>query len=126
VRVAGRFPLVYGAAPCTRFLVDGRPYPAVSDTDVILPIGSHVVRCDGRGSEAGEARLVGFNGRLLDARYGAEGAIEITYESAARAYARFDRVPTTLLVDDGALAGVAAGVVVLPRGQHRARVAFAR
>jgi hypothetical protein len=124
LEVTTRVPLVYHApAPLGRVLLDGREWPAVDGADVWLPTGDHVLSV----APAGPARprLRRLTGLLRDARYAADGALELDYQAEARAFALLDRVPAAVSVDGAPQAGPFAAQLVLPRGSHRVRVTFA-
>ena len=98
-------------------LVDGRPWPVLSDGLVWLPGGVHSVE---PAPESNGPRVVDFNGDLQAARYGHTGGIELAYRSTSRAFAVLDRAPVKVIIDGletrPELAGPAT--LILPRGQH--------
>jgi hypothetical protein len=95
--------------------VDGRTWPAGSDTALWLTPGRHTIQ---PGLAPAALRLIDFNGDLKAAAAGSHG-VEFIYESGARAMARFDR-PVGRIEIDGvpAQAQRTGEVMLLPRGQH--------
>lgn len=99
--------------------VNGRLWPAWDGELLWLPPGRYEVE---PAAEHPPVRLLDFNGELRSAKVAPQG-LEFSYESSSRAYAVFDRKPTSVEVD-----GEAATVrlieegdrftLVLPRGQH--------
>jgi hypothetical protein len=98
-------------------LVDGQPWPALSDSLVFLPTGAHTVEA---GTQASALRLINFNGELTSAQSVDGRTIEISYTSSARALAVLNRMPVRLDVDGSECTPDAAGptAIFLPRGQH--------
>jgi hypothetical protein len=102
-------------------LVDGAPWPAVSEDGMLgLPAGEHLVeRADG---PVLEARLLDFNGDL-DAAWVDGSTLSFAYKSTGRALAILSRPVGELRIDgvrvEPKLWVFAEGwVLVLPRGQH--------
>jgi hypothetical protein len=96
-------------------LVDGRLWPAASDSAVLLARGMHSIE---RAEKAAPLRLIDFNGELKSASALA-GAIEFAYSSNVRAMARLDRMPKRIEIDGAEWHPQIAGeVLMLPRGQH--------
>ncbi len=99
--------------------VNGRLWPAWDGEVLWLPPGRFEVE---PAAEHPPVRLLDFNGELRSAKVAPRG-LEFSYESSSRAFAVFDRQPTSVEVD-----GEAATVrlieegdrftLVLPRGQH--------
>lgn len=97
-------------------VVDGSPWPLHDGKSVWLPAGKHTVE-PGRG-ELPALRVEDFNGTVRTASV--EGkAIELAYESRARAFLRLSQAPSAVEVDGDAVP-LAAGskTLTLPRGQH--------
>jgi len=99
--------------------VDGRNWPAADDQTVWLPAGTHSVEA---GSPRYGARLVRLNGELKGAKTLGSDAIEISYQSDARAIAVLDRAPRRIEIDGVELPVQLAGptAVFLPPGRHAA------
>jgi hypothetical protein len=96
--------------------VDGKAWP-VSDGDAVwLPRGPHVIE---EGTASTDLRVTRFNGDLRSARVH-DGAIEIAYESQARALVTLSRRPAAVEIDgEPATPQYFNGdVLILPRGQH--------
>jgi hypothetical protein len=98
-------------------LVDGQPWPVLSDSLVFLPAGSHTVEA---GTQLLPVRLIDFNGELTTAQATDGLGIEISYNSSARALAVMNRKPVHLDVDGSECVPDVAGptAIFLPRGQH--------
>jgi hypothetical protein len=96
-------------------LVDGRLWPAASESTLLLPRGTHSIET---APKPPVMRLIDFNGELRSAVVLPDG-VEFAYQSSARAMAQMDHAPKRIEID-----GVAAqpqtfgNVVLLPRGQH--------
>ncbi|MCZ2074665.1 MAG: hypothetical protein LC130_06645 [Bryobacterales bacterium] len=100
-------------------LVDGKPWPALSDDTLWLPPGSHTVES---GPAAAPVRLLDFNGGLLTA-VAMRNGVEFSYNSDTRAIAVLDSAPALVQVDGAPHATPAPAnngryVLILPRGQH--------
>jgi hypothetical protein len=103
----------------TGVLVDGKPWPFVSNNLVRLPAGKHVI--EPSVHREGLA-VVDLNARLRSAS--AEGKrLSFDYSSDSRAIVRFDRKPTQMEVDGQPFPPecVTSSVctVLLPGGDHR-------
>ena len=102
------------------FYVDGKLWSAVDGAEVILPAGQHTLAA--RKSKAAQRlRLVRLNASLLDAGYAADGALEVTYDSAARGFAELDAAPAAVWLDGQAAKvgeGAMSAMIMLPRGRH--------
>jgi len=98
-------------------LVDGQPWPALSESLVFLPVGGHSIEA---GTQILPLRLIHFNGELTSAQAMDGEGVEISYKSSARALAVLNRKPVRLDVDGSECAPDVAGptAVFLPRGQH--------
>jgi hypothetical protein len=97
--------------------VDGRPWPVTDGETAWVPAGVHTLEA---GAERGAPRVIRLTADLKSARIASPTAIEISYQSTARAIAILDRAPVRIKID-GADEGMAlAGpmTVMLPRGQH--------
>lgn len=96
-------------------LVDGKPWPIASDDTLWLMPGPHVIE---PASQALPLRVLDFNGDLKMASVTPQG-IEFAYQSAARAMALVEHVPSKLQIDGIQRTPEMAGsVLLLPRGQH--------
>jgi hypothetical protein len=95
--------------------VDGKPWPALSDTTLWLPAGTHAIE---PGLKTAPLRLIDFNGVLKSASAGPDG-LEFAYVGSARAFAVFDRMPRSVQIDGEETPPHFAGkALLLPRGQH--------
>jgi hypothetical protein len=107
--------------------VDGRPWPAMNDSTLWLPAGTHQVE---HATKNAPDRLMDFNGVLSSAGTLPNHKLAISYESATRALAILDHRPVSLEID-GTTAEpqftTAPGgfVLTLPRGQHLATFTLA-
>ena len=101
-------------------LVDGKPWPAASDSTVWLPRGKHSVAPLPAASAwaAPPLRLIDFNGDLSMAAATPAG-MEFVYQSSARAMAVLDHAPSKVTIDGVAQEpNLLGNVLLLPRGQH--------
>jgi hypothetical protein len=106
-------------------LVDDRPWPACSDSEVIVPAGEHRVRgADATNDRLDERiRLRSIGGELLSAEWqGRELVLE--YRSQSRCAVEFSTAPARVLVDGAPSAlstyrAPGACVVLAPPGKHR-------
>lgn len=98
-------------------LVDGQPWPVLSDSLLFLPAGAHSVEA---GGASPALRVTCFNGELASAQMVDGHAIELSYKSSARAFAVLNRKPARLEIDGAESPPEAAGpnAIFLPRGQH--------
>jgi hypothetical protein len=99
-------------------LVDGKPWPVRDESVVWLPAGAHTVE---PSADAAGLRIETFNGELRSARVLGDGAIELEYQSKARALAVLNRKLSTLRIDglEKPLAMEGDKTVALPRGRHQ-------
>jgi hypothetical protein len=99
-------------------LVDGKPWPVRDESVVWLPAGAHTVE---PSADVAGLRIETFNGELRSARVLGDGAIELEYQSKARALAVLNRKLSTLRIDgvEKPLAMEGGKTVALPRGRHR-------
>jgi hypothetical protein len=102
-------------------LVDGKPWPVCDGSVLWLPAGAHTVEAS--PDDAG-LRMETFNGELKSARVPRPGAIELTYQSSARALAVLNAKPVKLVVDGVEKAPVLLGqqTIALPRGRHQVTI----
>ncbi len=98
-------------------LVDGNAWPVADDETVWLPAGLHTIEPDG---PTRAPRVLRLNADLRSARVTSPAAIEMTYDSAARALAILDRPATSVKVDGASYPIRDAGglTIFLPRGHH--------
>ncbi len=96
--------------------VDGRAWPLAGGGVAWLPKGSHTLQAL---PATRAAFLEDFNGEVLTARY-AGSAVEISYQSSARAFATLDRKPSVIEIDGTVSVAEFTGTrtIRLPRGQH--------
>ena len=105
--------------------VDGKEWPCLSDSTVLIPAGRHQVmtRLKAESSRQGELRIEGVSGTILDAeRSGAH--ISLTYESRGRCLVTLNFPPADVLCDG--TRGVAEVLshegrvcLLLPQGKHK-------
>ncbi len=101
-------------------LVDGKTWPALSESTLWLPAGTHSVE---PGTKSPSAHLLDFNGTLQGAEARSDRRIDISYTSSSRAVALLDRNPLRVEVDGVQVkANVAGAALLLPRGQHNATI----
>jgi hypothetical protein len=104
--------------------LDGREWPCLSDSQVLLPAGVHTVSTRLRAEDAdpNALRVESISDKILGAaRIGKQ--VTLTYESRGRCYATLSRKPTTLLCDGtpGLCMILSDGrqvCLVLPQGKH--------
>jgi len=101
-------------------LVDGQPWPALNDSTLWMPAGTHSVE---PGKHAQTLRLLDFNGVLESVDSEHDHGLALTYKSPGRAIAILNRKIRHLSVDGNAsemdVAGGADGrALMLPRGEH--------
>jgi hypothetical protein len=96
-------------------LVDGRLWPVVNGSAILLPPGMHAIE---PAAKAPALRLFDFNGELQSAA-ALEDGIEFAYRSSSRAMAQLERAPRRVEIDGvEAHPQMAGTVILLPRGQH--------
>jgi hypothetical protein len=104
--------------------LDGREWPCFSDSQVLIPAGTHRVltrpQAENTGPEA--LRIESINSAILTAeRTGPR--VTFTYEARGRCYVTLNRQPTTVLCDGApgvakALSDAQHVCLVLPQGKH--------
>ena len=120
-RVTIDSPLGVGLAWSGPALVDARPWMAQDHDTLWLPAGAHTVE---PGGSPVATRLVDLNA-TLEAAAETRGGMELRYRSEARALARFERKPVSLLIDGKAAQAVFEDdTLLLPRGEHTVAVVF--
>jgi hypothetical protein len=103
-------------------LVDGKPWPLVTDSAILLPAGTHLAQPAPRRQGIS---ITDLNATLLSAT--AEGKeVTFRYSGRSRAIVRFDRKPAGISVDgemfrDECMEGSECAVL-LPRGEHSVSV----
>ena len=96
-------------------LVDGKPWPAMNDSVLWMPAGTHSVEVS---DKAQGVRLVDLNGVLESVDKESDKALTFTYKSSSRAIAVLDRKITRVSVD-GTSGDTSGGpALLLPRGEH--------
>ena len=98
-------------------LVDGKPWPVQSPTELRLPAGPHTIE---PAQKRDGIALIDLNARLLSASADSGRRMEFEYSSDSRAIARFDRKPARVEIDGAAV--FANEVLLMPRGEHRVNV----
>jgi hypothetical protein len=96
-------------------MVDGKPWPVVSDSTVWLARGAHSIQ---PSTVKVALRLIDLNAELRDALVTPSGLV-FTYQSNARALATFDQLPSKIEIDGmAATPQVSGNTMMLPSGQH--------
>ena len=115
-RVVVDSPTGVGVAWSGGALVNGRPWPVIGDGTLWLPAGAHVLE---RDENEPPIRVLEFNGELKSAQV-TGAAIELSYESGARAMAILSAAPSAIEIDGQRAepALLPGNVLLLPRGQH--------
>jgi hypothetical protein len=108
--------------------LDGREWPCLSDTQVLIPAGEHTVstRPVTENNRLEELRIESINGVILGAeRSGSR--VTLTYESRGRCYVTLNREPASVLCDGAA--GIGKVIInngrvslVLPQGKHTVEI----
>jgi hypothetical protein len=101
-------------------LVDGEPWPVQDEATLWLPPGTHIVEPCARTSRL---EVTSFNGDLKSARVRAD-AVDLGYESDARALAVLSARPQAVEVDGAPIQPAMAGplTLALPKGRHRVTI----
>lgn len=108
-----------------KVLMDGQPWPARGDSEIIVPAGNHLVRiAQEKGGEG--IRLLSITGELHGARWTGD-SLSVDYQSVGRCALGFDTVPGKITIDEipAPLRLYRAGngcVVFGPPGRHRCAV----
>jgi len=105
--------------------MDGQPWPARGDSEIIVPAGNHIVRI-AREKGAEGIRLLSITGELHAARWSGD-SLAVDYQSVGRCALGFDTVPGKITIDENPslLRLYHAGngcVVIAPGGRHRCAV----
>jgi len=104
--------------------LDGQEWPCRSDSQVLIPAGTHRVSTRPQADDAGQSplRIESLNGTILGAEQSGQH-VRFTYESRGRCYVTLNRAPATVLCDGAP--GVAKVLsdggrvcLVLPQGKH--------
>ncbi len=108
--------------------LDGQEWPCRSDSQVLIPAGTHRVLTRPQAETPGEnaLRIEGLNGTILGAERSGQ-RVRLTYESRGRCYVRLNRTPATVLCDGAPGAGTALNnggrvCLVLPQGKHTVEI----
>ena len=95
--------------------IDGRPWPVTDGQTAWLPSGSHTIASDSRTIPN---RVMSFNGLLRSASVSGK-RLELSYESASRAFAVLEHSASSLEIDGiPAPIHLVGSTLILPRGQH--------
>ena len=104
--------------------LDGREWPCFSDTQVLIPAGTHRVstRPQAATNTPTALHIESLNGTILGAEQSG-GRVSLTYDSRGRCYVTLNRTPALVLCDgDPSQAHVIAGngrvCLLLPEGKH--------
>ncbi|MBZ5669130.1 MAG: hypothetical protein LAO04_05315 [Acidobacteriia bacterium] len=108
--------------------LDGREWPGLSDSKVLIPAGAHSVSTRPQAAGAGPSalRIESITGTIL----GAERAgkrVTFTYESRGRCYVTLNRQPAMVLCDGASGLGKILSngghvCLVLPQGKHSVEI----
>lgn len=108
--------------------LDGREWPGLSDSKVLIPAGAHSVSTRPQAAGAGPSalRIESITGTIL----GAERAgkrVTFTYESRGRCYVTLNRQPAMVLCDGASglgkiLSNGGPVCLVLPQGKHSVEI----
>jgi hypothetical protein len=99
--------------------MDGEPWPAHGDSEIIVPAGRHTVRIEGKGEGP---RLLSVTGDLEGAKWRGD-SLSVRYRSQGRCALEFDAAPRTIVLD-GHPAGFSTYIsevrctVIAPPGSH--------
>ena len=98
-------------------LVDGQSWPVADNDTVWLPAGLHTIDPDGPTTAP---RVLRLNAEIRSARVTSPSAIEVEYDSAARALAVLERPAMNVKIDGASYPVRDAGglTLFLPRGHH--------
>jgi hypothetical protein len=104
--------------------LDGQEWPCRSDSEVLIPAGTHKVSTRPRIRDGGQntLRIEHINGVILGAKLDGK-RVTLNYESRGRCYVMLNRAPTTVLCDGApglgnVLINGGSVCVVLPEGKH--------
>ena len=105
--------------------LDGHPWPAKSDSEIIIPRGVHTLELRVAAGEARHRRLEirSITGELIRAQWRGE-KLQLEYDSPARCMIALNRRPLRILVDNipsrvsMELPG-SAGILLAPQGRHQ-------
>lgn len=104
--------------------LDGQEWPCWSDSQVLIPGGTHSASTRPQAESAGQGalRIESVTGTILGAERSGQH-VRLTYESRGRCYVTLNRTPTAVLCDG--VAGMAKVLsnggqvcLVLPQGKH--------
>ncbi len=104
--------------------LDGQEWPCRSDSQVLIPAGTHRVSTRPQADDAGQSplRIERLNGTILGAEQSGQH-VRFTYESRGRCYVTLNRTPATVLCDGAPgvgkiLSNIGRMCLVLPQGKH--------
>jgi len=104
--------------------LDGQEWPCRSESQVLIPAGTHQVLTRPQAETSGESalRIEGLNGTILGAEQ-AGSRVRFAYESRGRCYVTLNRAPATVLCDGAPGVGKILSndgrvCLVLPQGKH--------
>jgi hypothetical protein len=105
--------------------LDGRDWPCLSDSQVLIPAGAHSLSTRAEPESPGPSplRIESITGIILGAEQAGK-RVSFTYESRGRCYVTLNRKPSMALCDgasalDGVLSDRGHVCLVLPQGKHR-------
>ena len=81
-----------------RVRMDGQPWPARGESEIIVPAGKHVIRIIG-GQDVEGIRLLSITGELSGARWSGD-SLSVDYHSVGRCALGFDTVPGRMTLDE--------------------------
>jgi hypothetical protein len=104
--------------------LDGQQWPCLSDSQVLIPAGTHHVstRPQTEGAAPTALRIENINGAILAAERSGP-RIKLSYESRGRCYVTLNRIPARVLCDGASGLGKVLNegghvCLVLPQGKH--------
>jgi hypothetical protein len=104
--------------------VDGQEWPCFSDSQVLVPAGTHTVytRPQPANAESNALRVESISGKILAAQQVGK-RVTLTYESRGRCYVTLNRRPATVFCDGAPDVGKVLSngrqvCLVLPQGKH--------
>jgi hypothetical protein len=108
--------------------LDGQEWPCRSDSQVLIPAGTHTVLTRPQTESAGQSALhiESLNGTILGAERSGQ-RVRLTYESRGRCYVTLNRTPAIVLCDGAPSVGKilsndAHVCLVLPQGKHSVEI----
>ncbi|MEW5977606.1 MAG: DUF2334 domain-containing protein [Acidobacteriota bacterium] len=131
IRIATPNSVWIPASPSERYQLDGKDWPFVDGSRVLVPAGKHVLTHQQQRSrlfsfEALDLKVVSFGGEILEANTDAQG-LHFRYQSPTRVAVGFSRQPVEIKVDQKRYPSRmfhhrGTWTIILPSGEHRVEV----